>query len=72
METYTFMPKIASNTRSSSGKAHWSSCSSVDGTFSTSYNRYAMATQRKLQEAISPIAFLKNLACKPRKISPKQ
>ena len=52
--------KQHSKTRSSSGKAHWAKFSSSAGTLSNSYDRYAMATHRKLLTAMSLIAALKN------------
>jgi hypothetical protein len=56
---YTLMPTIASKTSSSSGKTHLSKLSTSVGTLSKSYGLYAIATQRKLQAAMSSIEALK-------------
>jgi len=65
---HTLRPTIASKIRSSSGKDQWASSSSLVGTFSFSYDLYAMATQRRLSAAMSSIAFLKNDICKTEKL----
>lgn len=54
---------MASKTRSSSGKTHWSKLSSSEGTLSILHDLYAMATHRRLLAAISSIANLKK-SCK--------
>ena len=72
MAAHTFMPTIASKTRSSWGNSHWVFCCSSAGTLSMSYVLYAMATQRKLLAAISSIDFLKNDTCNQRPVSLKQ
>ena len=66
----TFRPIIANKKRSLSGNDQWAS-SSLVGTFSISYDLYAIATQRRLSAAISSIAFLNCDICAPGKLLSK-